>query len=182
MQNRGVVSIFGAGYLGCNLATWAPNAPKMEGESKGGDFPSWHTTLLAKSSVLYLLPQLAREKGCAGGHPLSCTRKSAREMGAAATISLADFGRGKRYIKPPSLVSRPAAAAFPNGLILTPPGCKYGTAHWALVSLPLGRFSNRVSTPCRNSASFSGARFPSSAVCTMASVSCSGVIDVSGAS
>ena len=159
---------------------------KWRGFPKGA-VPLWHTTLLAKSSVLYLLPRLARERGCAGGHPLSCTRKSAREMGTEATISLADFGRGKRYIKPPSLVSRPAVAAsptgaFPNGLILTPPGCKYGTAHWALISLSLGRFSNRVSTPCRNSASFSGARFPPSAVCTMASVSCAGVIDVSGAS
>lgn len=44
MQNRGVVSIFGAGYPGCDLAAWVPNAPKMEGESKGGYFPSWHTT------------------------------------------------------------------------------------------------------------------------------------------
>ena len=66
MQNRGVVSIFGAGYPGCDLAAWVPNAPKMEGESKGGNFPSWHTTFgteWKKSSVLYLLSRLARERG-----------------------------------------------------------------------------------------------------------------------
>ena len=52
MQNRGVVSIFGAGYPGCDLAAWVPNAPKMEGESKGGDLPSWHTTF-GESLVCY---------------------------------------------------------------------------------------------------------------------------------
>ena len=52
MQNRGGVSIFGAWYPGCDLAAWVPNAPKMEGESKGGNFPSWHTTFV-ESLVCY---------------------------------------------------------------------------------------------------------------------------------
>lgn len=39
MQAREVVSIFGAGYSGYNLTAGVPNAPKMEAESKGGDFP-----------------------------------------------------------------------------------------------------------------------------------------------
>ena len=36
------------------------------GVSKGGEFsPLWHTTLLARCSVLYLLARLAGETGCA---------------------------------------------------------------------------------------------------------------------
>ena len=64
MQNRGVVSIFGAGYPGCNLAAWVPNAPKMEGESKGGNFPSWHTTFV-ESLVCYTFCPSWRGKGAA---------------------------------------------------------------------------------------------------------------------
>ena len=62
MQNRGVVSIFGAGYPGCDLAAWVPNAPKMEGESKGGDIPSWHTTF-GESLVCYTFCPGWRGKG-----------------------------------------------------------------------------------------------------------------------
>ena len=38
MQDRGGVSIFGVGYPDCDLAVRIPNAPKMEGESKGGRY------------------------------------------------------------------------------------------------------------------------------------------------
>ena len=46
MQEREVVSIFGAGYSGYNLTAWVPNAPKMEAESKGGRLPLRGTHLL----------------------------------------------------------------------------------------------------------------------------------------
>ncbi len=62
MQDRGGVSIFGAGHPGCNLAAWIPNAPEMVGESKGGDIPSWHTTF-GESLVCYTFCPGWRGKG-----------------------------------------------------------------------------------------------------------------------
>ena len=118
MQDRGVVSIFGAGYPGCDLAAWVPNAPKMEGESKGGDFPSWHTTFgteWKKSSVLYLLSRLARERGGAIWRRHFPAPGNQVAGWSTAIIPPPDFGRDKRYIKPPSLVPRPAAATVPVG-------------------------------------------------------------------
>ena len=38
--------------------------PFLVGGSKGGNAPIWHTTLLAKYSVLYLLAWLTGETGC----------------------------------------------------------------------------------------------------------------------
>ena len=80
MQDRGVVSIFGAGYPGCDLAAWVPNAPKMEGASKGGDFPSGHTTFV-ESLVCYTFCPGWRGKGARGlAQALSRTRKSGSRM------------------------------------------------------------------------------------------------------
>lgn len=100
MQNRGVVSIFGAGYPGCDLAAWVPNAPKMEGESKGGDLPSWHTTF-GESLVCYTFCPGWRGKGAARSGAVTFPHQEIRQWdGAAAIIPLPDFGRGKRYISP----------------------------------------------------------------------------------
>ena len=122
MQDRGGGSIFGAGYLDCDLAAWIPNAPKMEGESKGGDFPSWHTTF-GESLVCYTFCPGWRGKGAArSGADTFPHQEISPGNGAAATISWADFGRGKRYIKPPSLVLRPAAATAMLSFTNDPPG------------------------------------------------------------
>ena len=115
MQNRGVVSIFGAGYPGCDLAAWVPNAPKMEGESKGGDLPSWHTTF-GESLVCYTFCPGWRGKGAARSGAVTFPHQEIRQWdGAAAIIPLPDFGRDKRYIQPPSRRSDIA-----NGPIIGP--------------------------------------------------------------
>ena len=79
--------------LDCRLEDIAEYVPD-EGESKGGDFPSWHTTF-GESLVCYTFCPGWRGKGDA--------------RSGAGTFPH-DFGRDKRYIQPPSLVSRPAAA------------------------------------------------------------------------
>lgn len=74
MQEREVVSIFGAGYSGYNLTAGVPNAPKMEAESKGGETsPSWYTPFGMKRKkfsvlLLYLLSWLVLERGGATSH------------------------------------------------------------------------------------------------------------------
>ncbi len=78
-QNRRAVPIFEVWGRTAFLQSVATQLPKMAGVSKGGTVPLWHTTFgtqWKKSSVLYLLPRLARERGCTGGQPLSRTRKA----------------------------------------------------------------------------------------------------------
>ena len=132
MQNRGVVSIFGAGYPGCGLAAWVPNAPKMEGESKGGRLPLLAHDFRRKSSVLYLLSRLVRERGSAIWRRHFHAPGNRAAGWSEAIILPPDFGRDKRYIKPPSLVSRPAAAMLPMDYSRPPGnplGCECGAAH-----------------------------------------------------
>ena len=77
------LSIFEAGQCNPLLRFVLTRAEKMEGVSKGGNVPLWHTTFgteWKKSSVLYLLPRLAREREWAAGQPLSRTRKADGEM------------------------------------------------------------------------------------------------------
>ncbi len=112
-------SIFGAGYPSCDLAAWMPNAPKMEGESKGGDFPSWHTTF-GESLVCYTFCPGWRGKGAARSG--AGTFPHQKISPGNGRISWADFGRDKRYIKPPSLVLRPAAATAMIFFTSDPPG------------------------------------------------------------
>lgn len=180
MQNRGVVSIFGAEYPGCNLAAWVPNAPKMEGESKGGD------TLLAhdfrrKSSVLYLLSRLARERGGAVWRSHFPAPGNQAAGWIVAIIPPPDFGRDKRYIKPPSLVHRPAAAALAvPGMHLL--GYALGSVQVSPVLSPLGSVSKADSNPPRRASAPSAFSPAPLAVCTMASTICSGVMAVRGTS
>lgn len=101
MQDRGGVSIFGAGYPSCDLAAWVTNAPKMGGgESKGGDFPSWHTTFGESLVCLYLLSRLARERGGAVWRRHFPAPGNQAVGWSAAIIPPPDFERDKRYIKP----------------------------------------------------------------------------------
>ena len=71
---------------------------------------SWHTTF-AESLVCYTFCPGWRGKGEARSDADAFSHQEIRRWdGAAAIIPSPDFGRDKRYIKPPSLVSRPAAA------------------------------------------------------------------------
>ena len=79
MQNRRAVAIFEAGQYKPLLRFVLTRAEKMEGESKGGAPPLAHD-FRRKSSVLYLLPRLARERGWTAGQPLSRTRKAGGGM------------------------------------------------------------------------------------------------------
>ena len=172
MQNRGVVSIFGAGYPGCDLAAWVPNAPKMEGESKGGDLPSWHTTF-GESLVCYTFCPGWRGKGAARSGAVTFPHQEIRQWdGAAAIIPLPDFGRDKRYIQPPSLVPRPPQRhrqRADNRACEPPVWARSKATYWPLVSFALGRFSKSETSPRRSSASFSRS-ISSPTVCKMASV------------
>ena len=83
VQNRRAVPIFGAWGRTAFLQAMATQPPKMAGVSKGGNVPLWHTTFgteWKKSSVLYLLPRLVRERGWTGGQPLFRTRKAGGGM------------------------------------------------------------------------------------------------------
>ncbi len=103
-QNGGVVCIFPAATL----------TGKMPGESKGGRPPLAHD-FRRKSSVLYLLSRLARERGGAVWRGRFPAAENQPRGWSRSTIPWADFGRDKRYIQPPSLVLRPAAAMLPTG-------------------------------------------------------------------
>lgn len=48
MQDRGGVSIFGAGYPSCDLAAWVTNAPKMGGGNPRGETSPLGTRLSEK--------------------------------------------------------------------------------------------------------------------------------------
>lgn len=110
VQNHRAVSIFGTGCPDCDLAVWTFNAPKMEGASKGGYSPSWHTTF-GESLVCYTFCPGWRGKGAARSGADAFQRQEIRRWGGAQQSSHPlDFGRGKRYIKPSSIAHRPAEA------------------------------------------------------------------------
>lgn len=80
----------------------------MGGGFQRGEFsPLWHTTLLARCSVLYLLARLTGEAGCVAFAP----RLHWQENGQGfcereRTKSLSVFGERRQVYKPPSLVPR----------------------------------------------------------------------------
>ena len=83
MQNRRAVRILGVWWLDCVLQSVATHRPENGGGIQRGTVPLWHTTFgtkWKKSSVLYLLSRLARERGCTGGQPLFRARKAGRGM------------------------------------------------------------------------------------------------------
>ena len=70
----------GAGLRFCSL--WPHSSRKWWGFPKGA-VPLWHTTFgtqWKKSSVLYLLSRLARERGWTAGQPLCSARKAGGGM------------------------------------------------------------------------------------------------------
>ena len=93
----------GAGLRFCSL--WPHSSRKWWGFPKGA-VPLWHTTFgtqWKKSSVLYLLSRLARERGWTAGQPLSRTRKADGGMERQQTfLRLLSGGRKGIYIPRPS--------------------------------------------------------------------------------
>ena len=172
MQNRGVVSIFGAGYPGCDLAAWVPNAPKMEGESKGGDLPSWHTTF-GESLVCYTFCPGWRGKGAARSGAVTFRHQEIRRRDGAQQSSHCLILGGTKGIYSP----RPSSPVPPqrhrqradNRACEPPVWARSKATYWPLVSFALGRFSKSETSPRRSSASFSRS-ISSPTVCKMASV------------
>lgn len=82
-------------------------ASRKRGDSKGGRGPPWHTTLLARCSVLYLLARLTGEAGCGAFAPRLHRQENGRgfcERERTKTLSV--FGERRQVYKPPSLVPR----------------------------------------------------------------------------
>ena len=104
---RGGVSRLQFGSLGTQR-------PENGGGIQGGETSPLGTRLLersGKSLVCYTFCPGWRGKGAArSGADTFPHQEIMRQDGAAATIPPPDFGMDKRYIQPPSLVSRPAAA------------------------------------------------------------------------
>ena len=84
--------------------------PENGGGIQGGRLPLLAHDFRRKSSVLYLLSRLARERGGAIWRSHFSAPENQTVRWSAEIISPSDFVGDKRYIKPPSLVSRPAAA------------------------------------------------------------------------
>ena len=80
----------------------------MGGGFQRGEFsPLWHTTLLARCSVLYLLARLTGEAGCGAFAPRLHRQENGRGFcERERTKSLSVFGERRQVYKPPSLVPR----------------------------------------------------------------------------
>ena len=84
-----------------------PHADKTGGFQRGAAAPPWHTTLLARCSVLYLLAWLTGEAGCgAVCTPLAPAGKRAGFCDREGTKSPFVFRERRQVYKPPSLVPR----------------------------------------------------------------------------
>lgn len=80
----------------------------MGGGFQRGEFsPLWHTTLLARCSVLYLLARLTGEAGCGAFAPRFPRQENGRGFcERERTKSLSVFGERRQVYKPPPLVPR----------------------------------------------------------------------------
>lgn len=156
--------------LDCRLEDIAEYIPDEEGESKGGDLPSWHTTF-GESLVCYTFCPGWRGKGAARSGAVTFPHQEIRQWdGAAAIIPLPDFGRDKRYIQPSSPVPPQRHRQRADNRACEPPvWARSKATYWPLVSFALGRFSKSETSPRRSSASFSRS-ISSPTVCKMASV------------
>ena len=77
------------------------------GFQRGEFFPLWHTTLLARCSVLYLLARLTGEAGCGAFAPRLHRQENGRGFcERERTKSLSVFGERRQVYKPPFLVPR----------------------------------------------------------------------------
>lgn len=82
-------------------------AGRERGFPKGAAGPLWHTTLLARCSVLYLLARLTGETGCVAFAPRFSRQENGRGFcERERTKSLSVFGERRQVYKPPSLVPR----------------------------------------------------------------------------
>ena len=82
-------------------------AGRKRGFPKGAAGPLWHTTLLARCSVLYLLARLTGEAGCVAFAPRLHRQENGRGFcERERTKSLSVFGERRQVYKPPSLVPR----------------------------------------------------------------------------
>jgi len=109
---------------GIQAAIWQhgyPTPRKWRGNPRGIP-PLLAHDFRRKSSVLYLLSRLARERGGAVWRRHFPAPGNQAVGWSVAIIPPPDFERDKRYIKPPSLVLRPAAAAAMVSFISDPPG------------------------------------------------------------
>ena len=80
---------------------------RKRGFPKGAAVPLWHTTLLARCSVLYLLARLTGEAGCVAFAPRLHRQENGRGFcERERTKSLSVFGERRQVYKPPSLVPR----------------------------------------------------------------------------
>ena len=96
----------GAGLRFCSL--WPHSSRKWWGFPKGA-VPLWHTTFgtqWKKSSVLYLLSRLARERGWTAGQPLCSARKASGGMERQQPFLrlLSGGTKGIYSPRPPSIV------------------------------------------------------------------------------
>lgn len=91
----------GVGTRAQDCGLW-PHADKTGGFQRGAAAPPWHTTLLARCSVLYLLAWLTGEAGggavCA---PLPPSGKRAGFRDREGTKSLSVFRERRQVYKPP---------------------------------------------------------------------------------
>ena len=68
--------------------------------SKGGNVPIWHTALLAKCSVLYLLSRLAgKMRASSDGNTRFARQKNGQVLRMGMSKKLGGFGSGSKYNK-----------------------------------------------------------------------------------
>ena len=92
--------------MGRKCGLW-PHLDKTGGFQRGAWPPLWHTTLLARCSVLYLLARLTGEAGCGAFAPRLHRQENGRGFcERERTKSLSVFGERRQVYKPPSLVPR----------------------------------------------------------------------------
>lgn len=125
----------GVGTRAQDCGLW-PHADKTGGFQRGAAAPPWHTTLLARCSVLYLLAWLTGEAGggavCA---PLPPSGKRAGFRDREGTKSPFVFRERRQVYKPPSFVPRRAGTKCPiaTGRFQNPKGA--GKHPWGLPAL-----------------------------------------------
>lgn len=97
------------GGMGRKCGLW-PHADKTGGFQRGAAAPPWHTTLLARCSVLYLLARLTGEAGCgAVCTPLAPAGKWAGFLRPGGSKKPVRFQRAAAGIQAP--VPRPSSPA-----------------------------------------------------------------------
>lgn len=146
--------------------------PENGGGIQGGRPPLLAHDFRRKSSVLYLLSRLARERGGAVWRRHFPAPGNQAEDGASATIlRLILIGTKGIYSPRPSSPVPPQRhrQRADNRACEPPVWARSKATYWPLVSFALGRFSKSETSPRRSSASFSRS-ISSPTVCKMASV------------